>query len=257
MFLPGRGPFSVAVARVIVFTPPRGAPFFRERRLFMGGGCGGVSEVSDTIPSVGKELDQSVWVDIRSTQRVVALGLRTMLEQSQAPFEIRTEPRDGAQPDLVLYDVINLHEESGEDLDHLLKHTVSTVIAVDRTLKPDLGTRARERGVEWAITLDITDDELVRVIEDAVSGQLEDDGNVAQEWAGNNFLGSTAGLSPRESSVLALVVMGRSNQEIAEQLYLSINSVKTYIRSTYRKIDVNTRGQAIIWAIRQGFLTEP
>jgi DNA-binding CsgD family transcriptional regulator len=32
--------------------------------------------------------------------------------------------------------------------------------------------------------------------------------------------------------------------------------VKTYIRSTYRKIEATSRGQAIIWAVRQGFLTE-
>jgi DNA-binding NarL/FixJ family response regulator len=199
-----------------------------------------------------------VWVDVRTTQRVVELGLRAMLAQTHTPFPIVTEGAEGAQPDLVLYDVIRLNEPGGEDdLDHLLKHTVSTVIAVDRTLKPDLGTRARDRGVEWAITLDISDEELVQVIQAAIAGELEDEGNVAQDWASTHFLGAAAGLSPRESSVLQLVVMGRSNQEIAKELYLSINSVKTYIRSTYRKIDVSTRGQAIVWAIKQGFLTEP
>ena len=52
-------------------------------------------------------------------------------------------------------------------------------------------------------------------------------------------------------------MLGHSNQEIADALFLSINSVKTYIRSTYRKIDVTSRGQAIVWAIQNGFLTEP
>jgi DNA-binding NarL/FixJ family response regulator len=197
-----------------------------------------------------------VWVDIRTTQRVVDLGLRAMLERAEAPFAIVTDGPLGAQPDLVLYDVINLHESSGDDLDLLLKHSVSTVIAVNRTLKPELGTRAREKGVEWAITLDITDEELVQVIEDAVAGTLDSDDNVAEEWDVKDYLGREAGLSPRESSILQLVVMGRGNQDIAQELYLSINSVKTYIRSTYRKIDATSRGQAIIWAVRQGFLTE-
>ena len=53
-------------------------------------------------------------------------------------------------------------------------------VAIDRTLKPELGTRAKQRGVEWAITLDITPDELVAVIYDAASGLLEQS-NVAQE----------------------------------------------------------------------------
>jgi DNA-binding NarL/FixJ family response regulator len=204
---------------------------------------------------VGEDRAQ-VWVDIRTTQRVVDLGLRAMLQRAEAPFEMVTEGPLGAQPDVVLYDVINLHESSGDDLDLLLKHSISTVIAVNRTLKPELGTRAREKGVEWAITLNISDDELVQVIEDAVAGNLDSDDNVAEEWDAKEYLGRDAGLSPRESSILQLVVMGRGNQDIAQELYLSINSVKTYIRSTYRKIEATSRGQAIIWAVRQGFLTE-
>jgi DNA-binding NarL/FixJ family response regulator len=203
-----------------------------------------------------REERESVWVDIRTTQRVVELGLRTMLEHAQAPFEIRTEGPPGAQPDVVLYDVINLNDGSGDDLDLLLKHSLSMVIAVNRTLKSELGTRAREKGVEWAITLDISDEELVQVISDAIAGTLDSEANVAEEWDSSDYMGRSVGLSPRESEVLQLVVMGRSNQEIAQQLYLSINSVKTYIRSTYRKIEATSRSQAILWAVRQGFLTE-
>jgi|tagenome__1003787_1003787.scaffolds.fasta_scaffold19770894_1 DNA-binding NarL/FixJ family response regulator len=196
-----------------------------------------------------------VWVEIRTCQRAVALGLRAMLDQARTSFDIVAEGPPGAQPDLVLYDVINLNESPGDDLDHLLRHSISAVIAVDRTLKPELGTRARDKGVEWAITLDITDEELTRVIEDAVAGTLDSDDNVVTGWHAKDYLGREAGLSPRESGVLQLVVMGRSNQEIADELYLSINSVKTYIRSTYRKIGATTRSQAILWAVRQGFLT--
>ena len=202
------------------------------------------------------EGSKSVWVDIRTTQQVVAAGLRAILATADGPLEITFDGPAGGQPDVVLYDVIKLNDGNGADLDHLLRHTVSTVIAIDRTLKPDLGIRARDKGVEWAITLDISPDELVAVIKDAVSGNLEDVGNVAQEWAADDFLGASAGISPRESDVLQLVVLGHSNQEIADTLFLSINSVKTYIRSTYRKIHVTNRGQAIVWAIQNGFLTE-
>ncbi len=208
------------------------------------------------IPGVGMG-DRTVWVDIRTTQQVVLVGLRTMLETADAPFEITFEaPEAGGQPDVVLYDVINLADGNGADLEHLLRHTVSAVIAIDRTLRPDLGTRAKERGVEWAITLGIAPHELVAVIADAVAGNLDDVGNVATEWDSTDYLGRAAGISPRESDVLQLVVMGHSNLEIAETLFLSINSVKTYIRSTYRKIKVTTRAQAIVWAIQNGFLTE-
>lgn len=59
-------------------------------------------------------------------------------------------------------------------------------------------------------------------------------------------------LTQREVDVLHLVACGLSNQEIAGSLYLSINSVKTYIRSAYRKIDVTRRSQAVAWSVHRG-----
>ena len=197
------------------------------------------------------------WVDIRTTQQVVEVGLRTVLERAQGPVTITFEGPPDARPDVVLFDVIKLDDGDTSELEYLLKHTVSTVIAVDRTLKPELGTRAKEAGVEWAITLDISPDELVAVIHDALAGNLDDDSNVALDWSSSDHLGAEAGISPRESDILQLVVMGYGNQEIADELFLSINSVKTYIRSAYRKIEATSRGQAIVWAIQNGFLTAP
>ena len=144
-------------------------------------------------------------------------------------------------------------DDSG--LDYWLKETASSVIAIDRTLRPELGVRARQKGVEWAIDLGITGDELVAVIRDAIEGNLEDNA-AAQEWE-PGYAGAEQGLSPRESRVLELVSQGLSNQEIAEALFLSTNSVKTYIRSTYRKMGVATRPQAVLWAIQHGFPAPP
>jgi len=56
-------------------------------------------------------------------------------------------------------------------------------------------------------------------------------------------------LSKREREVITLISQGCTNQEIAETLYLSVNSVKTYIRTAYRRIDVTRRSQAVIWGI--------
>ena len=64
--------------------------------------------------------------------------------------------------------------------------------------------------------------------------------------------GREEGLSHREAEVVALIAKGLSNQEIATRLYLSINSVKTYIRTAYRKIGVSRRSQAVGWALAHG-----
>ena len=65
-----------------------------------------------------------------------------------------------------------------------------------------------------------------------------------------------AGLTQREIDVLRLVARGLTNQEIAARLYLSLNTVKSYIRYGYRKIGAERRSQAVIWAERHG-LTAP
>jgi DNA-binding NarL/FixJ family response regulator len=49
------------------------------------------------------------------------------------------------------------------------------------------------------------------------------------------------------------VVETGASQEIADRAYLSINSVKTYIRSGYRKIGVQRRTQAVLWGVSHGF----
>ena len=45
---------------------------------------------------------------------------------------------------------------------------------------------------------------------------------------------------------------GLSNGEIAARTFLSINSVKSYIRSAYRAMGVSTRSQAVLWGIDNG-----
>lgn len=60
------------------------------------------------------------------------------------------------------------------------------------------------------------------------------------------------GLTPRETEIVGLIVSGLSNREIGETLELSINSVKTYIRSAYRKMGVERRTQAVLWGLDNG-----
>lgn len=69
----------------------------------------------------------------------------------------------------------------------------------------------------------------------------------------DGWTGAEAGLSGREAEVLALICQGLSNTEISERAFVSINTVKTYVRSAYRKIDVSTRPQAVIWGMANGF----
>lgn len=61
------------------------------------------------------------------------------------------------------------------------------------------------------------------------------------------------GLSPREAQIVAGICAGKSNHDIARDLYLGVNTVKTYIRTAYRKMGVRSRSQAVLWGIEHGY----
>ena len=198
------------------------------------------------------------WVDIDSTQDIIVTGLRTILETALGASIFTTVgPVDG-EPDVVLFDVMNLQAGVGSEIDRLVSCTGSVVIAVtlDR-LRPDLEALALNRGAAATIPLSISAPELVGVIKAAIAGELEVHPVVRMRKNGAAYAGKEAGLSERESQILALIVRGRGNQEIAEEFFLSINSVKTYIRSTYRKLGLSTRAQAVAWGVVQGFPVDP
>jgi NarL family two-component system response regulator LiaR len=62
------------------------------------------------------------------------------------------------------------------------------------------------------------------------------------------------GLTARELEVLKLIAEGLSNREIAEQLVISEKTVKNHINNIFSKLHINDRGQAILYAIREGLV---
>ena len=57
-------------------------------------------------------------------------------------------------------------------------------------------------------------------------------------------------LTQRETEILAMMVVGARNEDIAEKLYISTNTVKTHIYNIYKKIHVPNRTQAALWAAK-------
>ena len=70
---------------------------------------------------------------------------------------------------------------------------------------------------------------------------------------GLDWPGRGEGLTDRESEILALITQGKNNAEVAALTYLSPNTVKSYIRTIYRKIGVASRTQAVLWGVNSGF----
>nr|MCS5616425.1 response regulator transcription factor [Pirellulales bacterium] len=59
-------------------------------------------------------------------------------------------------------------------------------------------------------------------------------------------------LTGRETQVLRLIAMGLANQEIAEALMISIETVKEHVQNLLRKLSLGDRTQAAVWALRHG-----
>lgn len=66
-----------------------------------------------------------------------------------------------------------------------------------------------------------------------------------------------APLSPREVQILDSIAQGRTNKEVAYALAISEQTVKNHMSSILRKLSVNDRTQAVVYAIRQGWIKTP
>ncbi|HEY3702793.1 MAG TPA: response regulator transcription factor [Acidimicrobiales bacterium] len=105
--------------------------------------------------------------------------------------------------------------------------------------------------------------ELVHHLERARDGQVVIDPTLASRLAlamGRSrdlggWPGARMGLSQRESDVLALLVDGLANREIAERLFVGQETVKTHLHSLYRKLDVRDRAGAVGLALRDGIFS--
>lgn len=62
----------------------------------------------------------------------------------------------------------------------------------------------------------------------------------------------SASLTPQELRILSLVGQGLSNEEIARHLYIEVDTVRTHLKSLYRKLGLRSRYEAIVYALRHG-----
>jgi DNA-binding CsgD family transcriptional regulator/N-acetylneuraminic acid mutarotase len=64
-------------------------------------------------------------------------------------------------------------------------------------------------------------------------------------------------LSEREIEIVRLVATGASNQQIARDLYISVNTVKVHLRNIFAKLELNSRTEVAMYAVRQGWVLVP
>jgi NarL family two-component system response regulator LiaR len=157
--------------------------------------------------------------------------------------------------DIVLYDTFGQVTGEGVDLKDFVRDSGAKVVLYSWNLQPPLIRQALAEGARGYLSKVLTGPEIVRALQRVMAGEIVVVSGDQETSVGGDgdWPGRAAGLSSREAEIIALITQGLSNQEIADRAYLSINSVKTYIRSAYRKMGVTTRSQAVLWGVDHGF----
>ena len=178
----------------------------------------------------------------------------TGVEDRVVLFDVAAQDGHLGGHDVTLYDLAALFDTETNDLRHLLATNVP-VVGLEPAGRSDLSDCAVYLGVAAIVTMSVTRAALIGALERAAAGETIDLDKVRHEH--RRALMAEYGLIEREVQMLDLIAAGRSNTEIAGELYLSVNTVKTYIRSAYRRIGAKTRSQAVLWASDHGLAGHP
>jgi DNA-binding NarL/FixJ family response regulator len=190
---------------------------------------------------------------------VVVKGVANMLEPYRdriviAELDSTMDVEDTV--DIVLYDSFaqpeSDHEEIGILVDNPRAHRV---VVYTWNFHPVLIESARRHGAHGYLSKTLPARELVAALEAVHAGEtvISDVAARARSVPGLDWPGRGEGLSDREAEILALITQGKSNADVARLTYLSPNTVKSYIRTIYRKLGVGSRTQAVLWGVKHGF----
>ena len=196
---------------------------------------------------------------------VVRVGLRSLLER-HPQFDVVGEAgsareaiqkADLLKPDVVVMD-IRLPGTSGiEACEQIVtKHPKIKVIMLTSYAEDEMLFSAIRAGASGYVLKQIGSDDLVKALEAVGRGEALLDPAVTQRVfqevrraVKNEEASAFSQLSQQEKHVLLLVSEGRTNREIAKQLFLGEGTVRNYVSSILSKLNVNNRAEAAAYAV--------
>lgn len=218
--------------------------------------------------------DKSIRTILVEDHEVTRLGIKLMLNDLPE-ISIVAEASDGGDavckakelnPDLILMD-IGLPGMDGIQCTKAIKNSINAkVIMITSHGNNEDIFAGLSAGAEGYCLKGVSSRQLTTAIQSVMDGALWLDSGIAKQVVRAASVGAmnsesksiTAlgnfGLSEREREVLALLVDGMSNQEMAERLYLSTETIKTHMRHIMEKLRVADRTQAAVKAVKQGLV---
>lgn len=175
---------------------------------------------------------------------------RTYGDAESAIKGIRMHP-----PDVVLMD-IELPDMSGIECVRILKQKIPDldIIMLTAYTDDDYIFQALKAGAYGYLTKNIFPSKLLNAIKDVRRGGSPMSSHVARRVVNsfNSIKSPMPALSKREKEVLRLLCEGQSYRDIARKLFVSTNTVRFHLKNIYKKLQVNSRHEAVVKATRLG-----
>lgn len=200
---------------------------------------------------------KTVTVAVVNDYEVVVRGVAAML----APYEDRVRvvamdivPAPQISADVALFDTFaGRRQMLSRAADMVSSGQVGHVVLYTWDATPDFIRAARDVGVSGVVLKTRSAEGLVDAVVRVASGDKVGFDHVST----TRSTARAVELSDRESEVLALIARGLTNAQIADELYLSVETVKTYVKRLYAKLNVHNRAQAAVAASNHQLTPRP
>lgn len=230
-----------------------------------------ISVVGEASPRNGRGRIRVVVVD---DQELFRRGL-TMLLNVEDDIEVVGEAADGASaarlaataaPDVVLMDV-RMPKLTGIEACAALKEASPAARIIMLTVSDEEADlyEAVKNGASGYLLKDSSIEEVAQAVRVVADGQSLISPSMAiklldefkQMSRSDRAHSPTPKLTERELEVLRLVAQGLNNREIAKQLFISENTVKNHVRNILEKLQLHSRMEAVMYAVREKLLDIP
>lgn len=198
---------------------------------------------------------------------MVRIGVSAYLS-TQPDIEIVAEANDGKEavekalslrPDIILMDLVMKEMDGIEATKHIINEwPEAKIIIVTSFIDDDKVYPALEAGAKSYLLKTSNANEIAKAIRSTYEGhsilEPEVTGKIMSKMHRRTEAPLHEQLTEREMEVLLLMAEGKTNQEIAEQLFISIKTVKVHVSNVLAKLEVQDRTQAVIYAFQNNLI---
>ncbi|OQY48289.1 MAG: DNA-binding response regulator [Anaerolineaceae bacterium 4572_78] len=221
-------------------------------------------------------MKEQIKIVLADDHAVVRAGTRKLLERN-VDIKIVGEAVNGFEviqlvkdlsPDIVIMD-LRMPDMSGVEATKQIKEMYPEVAVIALTAHDDdeYVFALMQAGANGYLLKTSEADEIVKAIRTVLKGELALSpsiaGKIVTQFASGKTLPDVLanmkniydGLTKRELNILRLVGTGLTNKQVGHKLYISDRTVQAHLSNIFSKLDVNTRTEAVIYAVRKGWIT--